>query len=180
MGRCEQQLKTNEAMQCRTSSRNVCGPSSETDASACIGSCAPRVSNFFLLVLNRNTDTTCSTSHDTGTTASPHCILLAPQLTMPACSLSPHKDRTQTCDRNCPTSLRNTHEPCTEPWRNDISNFFPLARSFHRVLASEPQRSVLGCRHVQCNGLDDTMWWHSAPVASTPSATQNSNSPVWF
>ena len=28
-------------------------------------------------VLNRNTNTTCSTSHDTGKTASPHCILFA-------------------------------------------------------------------------------------------------------
>ena len=75
------------------------------------------VTNFFLL--------STETNHDTGTTASPHCILFTRQLTMPACSLCPHKDRTQTCDRNC-----------TEPWRNDISNFFPLARSFHTVLAS--------------------------------------------
>ena len=107
----------------------------------------------FLCVLNRDTNTTCSTGHDTGTTASPHCILFARQLTMPACSSCPNKDRTQTCDRNCPTSFRNTHHKHrTEPWRNDISNFFPLARSFHTVLtssaASEPQshESVLGCR----------------------------------
>ena len=75
---------------------------------------------------------------------SPHCILFALPLTTPACSLCPNKDRKQTCDRNCPTSFRNTHRKhCTEPWRNDISNFFPLARSFHTVLtssaSSEPQ-----------------------------------------
>ena len=63
---------------------------------------------------------------------------------MPACSPCPNKDRTQTCDRNCPTSFRNTHHKHrSEPWRNDISNFFPFARSFHTVLtssaASEPQ-----------------------------------------
>ena len=106
-------------------------------------------------VLNRNTNTSCSTRLDTGTTASPHCILFARPLTMPACSSCPNKDRTQTCDRNCPTSFRNTHHKhCTEPWRNDISNFFPLARSFHTVLtlsaASEPQshaafRAVASC-----------------------------------
>ena len=35
--------------------------------------------------------------------------------------------------------------------------------------------------HVLCHGLDDAMWWHSAtkqvPVASAPSATENSSSP---
>ena len=96
----------------------------------------------FLCVLNRDTNTTCSTGHDTGTTASPHCILLARQLTMPACSYVPTKIEHKHVDRNCPTSVRNTKH-CIEPWRNDISNLFPLARSFHTVLtssaASEPQ-----------------------------------------
>ena len=61
----------------------------------------------FLSVLNRNNNTTCSTSHDTGTTASPHCILLARQLIMPACSYVPpqieHKHVTETARRRSAT-----------------------------------------------------------------------------
>ena len=91
----------------------------------------------FLSVLNRNTNITCSTGLDTGTTASPHCILFARQLTTPACSHVPTKIK----HKHVAGTAHHKH--CTEPWRNDISNFCPLARSFHTVLtssaASEPQ-----------------------------------------
>ena len=77
--------------------------------------------------------------------------------------------RTQTCDRNCTTSFRNTHHKhCTEPWRNDTSNVSHLpirpARSWHR-----PRHLGLSC-HVLCHGLEDEIWWHSVtkhmPVVS--------------
>ena len=94
----------------------MCGPSSETDASACLGSCVPESVQLFNRFSTETITLPVQTSHDTGTTASPHCILLARQLIMPECSYVPPQIEQQTCDRNCPTSLRNTHhEPCTEP-----------------------------------------------------------------
>ena len=146
------QVTTDKATQCLTISRNLCGPSSKTDSGACLGSSVPKdvadtTTKFVFTnfpVLHRNTNTTCSTNHDSGTTASPHCILFARQPDDASVFTSPNKDQTQTCDRNCSTSFRNTHHKhCTEPWRNDISNFFPIARSSHMVLvssaASKPQ-----------------------------------------
>ena len=49
--------------------------------------------------------------------------------------------------RTCTTSFRNTPcKHCNEPWRIDISNFFPLTCSSNTVLASsaasEPQSHV--------------------------------------
>ena len=41
-----------------------------------------------LLTLDCSTDSTCSTTHDPGTAASPHYILFARSLTTPACSLA--------------------------------------------------------------------------------------------
>ena len=148
----------------------------------------PRVSNF-LCVLNRNTNTTCSTGHDTGTTASPHCILLAQADDASVFFMSQQRSNkkhvTETAQRRSATHTQTHHKHRTEPWRNDISNFFPLARSFHTVLtssaASEPQshESVLGCRVMfSATVLPPAMRWRSAPVASAPSATQNSNSSV--
>ena len=41
---------------------------------------------------------------------------------------------------------RTHHKHCTEPWRNDISNVFPLAHSSPTVLASSAaSRAVVSC-----------------------------------
>ena len=67
----------------------------------------PESVQLFLSVLNRSTNLTCSTSLDSGTTASPHCILFARQLIMPACSYVPpqieHKHVTETAQRRSAT-----------------------------------------------------------------------------
>ena len=60
-----------------------------------------------LLVLDRNTGPTCSTEHDTGTAASPHCILFARPLTTPSCSHVPTKSQDIHATESVPHPVQN-------------------------------------------------------------------------
>ena len=142
-------------------------------------------------VLNRNTNNTCSMNHDSGKTASPHCILFARQLTTPACSHVPtkikHKHVTETaqrCSATHTTSIALSRGVTTSPTFSHLP--VRLTRSWHRPrhLNLRVMERFGRSRHVQCHGLDDAMRRHSAtkqvPMASSSSATQNSISPVRF
>ena len=142
----------------------MCNPLSETNSTACcLGSCVPEgaadtttnfvFTNFVLL----STETpTLPVQQDMILIRLLHRITSCrPEADDSTAFLCPNTRQTQTCDKNCTTSFRNTHHKhCTEPWRNDISSFFPLGHSSPTVLASsaasEPQshgafRAVVSC-----------------------------------
>ena len=142
------QLKTDRATQCQTMSRNVCGAFVRNQFNRLLASdlACPRVLLTPLRisylptfpVLNRNTNSICSTRNDTDTAAPPHYILSLGNRRFQRVLMSPthveHKHVTETAQSR---SATQTHKHCTEPWEKRHLQRFPTRPiSSPTVLAS--------------------------------------------
>ena len=133
---------------------------------------------------------TCSANHDTGTAASPNYIL-----SLRRCDadifLCPNREceryTAEPAQRRCPTHTVGTATSRGETTSPTLSHL-PVCppRSWHRprhLNLRVMELFGLSC-HVLCHDLEDTMWWHSAvkqvPLASAPSASQKTVSPIRF